>query len=217
MAKIISGKEAAALVKPGSSLMLSGFLVVGAPVYLIDCLVENGVDSLHVVTISTDYDNKGVGCLITSKQIESLQVSHIGTNRTTQKQYKNKEISIEFVPQGILVERIRTAGAGLGGFYSPVGVGTTVAEGKETLEENGKIYILERPILADVAFISAKKADKLGNLVYRRTARNSNPSMAMGATITVAEVDEIVEPGEISPERVGTPGVFVDYLVKKGA
>lgn len=216
MVKIISGKEVATLVKPGSSLMLSGFLVAGAPVYLIDCLVENGVDSLHVVTISTDYDNKGVGRLITSKQIKSLQVSHIGTNRTTQKQYKNKDISIEFVPQGILVERIRTAGAGLGGFYSPVGVGTTVAEGKETLEENGKIYILERPISADVAFISAKKADKLGNLVYHRTARNSNPSMAMGATITVAEVDEIVEPGEISPERVGTPGVFVDYLVKKG-
>lgn len=216
MAKVISGKEAAALVPSGCRLMVSGFLVCGCPTYLIDKLLETNVRDLHLIAISTDYDDRGIGRLITARRVKSAQVSHIGTNKTTQAQYKNGEIAIEFVPQGILMERIRCHGAGLGGIFSPVGVGTILAEGKETLVENGRTYILERPISADVALIKAKKADRMGNLVYSKMARNCNPIMAMGAKITIAEVDEIVEVGEISPEDVVTPGVFVQYLVKKG-
>ncbi|PKN47567.1 MAG: branched-chain amino acid dehydrogenase [Deltaproteobacteria bacterium HGW-Deltaproteobacteria-17] len=217
MVKIISGREAAALVAPGSRIMVSGFLACGAPGWLLDCLVEAGVKDLHLIAISTDYDDRGIGRLITARAVKSCQVSHIGTNKTTQAQYKNKELEIEFVPQGILMERIRCFGAGLGGIFSPVGVGTPVAEGKETLTENGRTYILERPICADVALIKARKADTLGNLVYSKMARNSNPIMAMGAPITIVEVDEIVEPGQIDPEEVVTPGALVQYLVRKGA
>ncbi len=216
MAKIISGKEAAALIPSGSRVMVAGFLVSGTPCYLMDRLVETDVQNLHLVAISTDFDDRGIGRLITARRVKSAQVSHIGTNKTTQTLYKSGEISIEFVPQGTLMERIRCHGAGLGGVFSPVGVGTLIAEGKETLTENGRTYILERPISADFALIRAKKADTLGNLVYSKMARNCNPVMAMGAPVTIAEVDEIVEPGMISPEEVVTPGVFVQYLVKKG-
>ena len=216
MAKIISGREAAALVTPGSRIMVSGFLACGAPAWLLDCIVEAGPKDLHLVAISTDYDDRGIGRLITAKLVKSCQVSHIGTNKTTQAQYKSKELAIEFVPQGILMERIRCHGAGLGGVFSPVGVGTPVADGKETLTENGKTFILERPISADVALIKARKADTLGNLVYSKMARNCNPIMAMGAPITIVETDEIVEPGQLDPEEVVTPGCLVQYLVRKG-
>jgi acetate CoA/acetoacetate CoA-transferase alpha subunit len=216
MPKIISGKEAANLIKPDQKLMVGGFLVVGSPQYLIDCIIEKGVKDLSLVVIATDYDDRGIGKLVTSKQVKALQVSYIGSSKNSQIQYKNGDIQIEFVPQGILMERIRAAGAGLGGIYSPVGVGTVVAEGKETLEENGKTYILERPISADFAIIHAKKADKAGNLIYHKSARNCNPVMAMGAKQTIVEVDEIVESGEIDPDEVITPGIYVDYIVKVG-
>jgi len=216
MAKIITGREAAAMVPSGSRIMVSGFLACGAPDYLIDCMLATDVKDLHMIAICTDYEDRGSGKLVVAKKVKSCQVSHIGTNKTAQTQYKNKELEIEFVPQGILMERIRCHGAGLGGIFSPVGVGTVIAEGKETLTENGRTYILERPISADFALLKAKKADTFGNLVYSKMARNSNPTMAMGAKITIAEVEEIVEPGQLSPEEIITPGVFVQYLVKKG-
>ncbi|MBU1220408.1 CoA transferase subunit A [Myxococcota bacterium] len=216
MPRIISGKEAAAMISSGDRIMVAGFLVSGCPEYLMDCLYERDIDNLHLIAISTDYDDRGIGRLISKPHVKTLQVSHIGTNRTTQTRYKAGEIDIEFVPQGILMERIRAAGAGLGGIFSPVGVGTVIAEGKQTLEENGRTYILEKPIHGKYSLIRAKKADKLGNLVYNKMARNSNTVMAMGADITIVEVDEIVEVGELSPEEVVTPGIFVDYIVKKG-
>ncbi|MBU1535247.1 CoA transferase subunit A [Myxococcota bacterium] len=215
MAKIITGIEAAAMVKPKDRIMIGGFLVVGAPTHLIDCMVKRGTEDLHLIGISTDYDQRGFGRLITSGQCRSVSLSYIGTHKLCMDLFTRGEMKIEFVPQGVLQERIRAAGAGLGGVFSPVGVGTQVAEGKETLVEDGKTYLLEKPMHADFAFIRAHKADKYGNLRYRGTAMNSNPPMAMAGKITICEVDEIVEPGEIAPEDVHTPGIFVNYLVKR--
>jgi 3-oxoacid CoA-transferase A subunit len=215
MAKIINAKEAAAMIKSGDRVMFSGFLAVGCPEQLVDALVEQNTKDLHMVAIATDYVDRGVGKLIANKQVKSVQASHIGTNKETQMQYNAGDLSIEFVPQGTLMERVRAAGAGLGGFFTPTGVGTVVEEGKEIREIDGKKYILEMPIHADFALIKAAKADKHGNLIYNKTARNSNPIMATAGKIVIAEVDEIVENGEISAEDVVTPGIFVDYLVKR--
>ncbi len=214
MPKTITAKEAAQMIKPHSRVMFSTFLVVGAAEQLIDALVEENVKDIHMITIATDYDDKGVGKLITNKQIKSVQCSHIGTNRSTQAQMNAGELDVELIPQGTLMERIRAAGAGLGGILTPTGVGTIVEEGKQKFTFDGKDYILEMPIKADFAFIKAQKADKHGNLVYYKTARNSNPAMAMAAKITIVEVDEIVEVGQLDPENVVTPGIFVNYLVK---
>ncbi|PID27601.1 MAG: branched-chain amino acid dehydrogenase [Candidatus Cloacimonadota bacterium] len=215
MAKIISAKEAVSMVKSGSRVMFSGFLAVGCPEQLIDALVEQNTKDIHMIVIAADYEDRGVGKLVVNKQIKSVQISHIGTNREMQKQYNEGELTIEFVPQGTLMERIRAAGAGIGGFFTPTGVGTVVEEGKEIREIDGKKYILEMPIHADISLIKARKADKHGNLVFSKTARNSNPIMATAGKIVIAEVDEIVENGEISAEDVVTPGIFVDYLVKR--
>jgi 3-oxoacid CoA-transferase A subunit len=140
----------------------------------------------------------------------------MGTNKQTQEQYKSGELSVELVPQGTLMERVRAAGAGLGGILTPTGLGTIVEEGKDIIQVDGKPFILEKAIHGDFALVKAWKADKMGNLVYRKTARNSNPIMAMAGKITIAEVDEIVEVGELDPEAIATPGIFVDYLVLKG-
>lgn len=215
MAKIITAQEAIAMVKPHDRVMFGTFLVVGAAEQLIDELAKAGTKDLHMITIATDYDDRGVGILITNKQVKSVQCSHIGTNRATQAQMNAGELEVELIPQGTLVERIRAAGAGLGGILTPTGVGTIVAEGKQSFEVDGKTHILELPIHADFAFIRAHKADKHGNLIYSKTARNSNPAMATAAKITIVEVDEIVEPGELNAENVVTPGVYVDYLVKR--
>jgi 3-oxoacid CoA-transferase A subunit len=214
MPKIITAQEAAKLIKPDARIMFGTFLVVGAAQNLIDALVEENTKNLHMIAIATDYEDRGVGKLIANRQVKSVQASHIGTNKATQAQMNAGEIQVELIPQGTLLERIRAAGAGLGGILTPTGIGTIVEEGKQKFEIDGKTYLLELPIKADFAFIRAKKADTFGNLVYSKTARNSNPAMAMAATITIAEVDEIVEKGEIDPEDVVTPGIFVNYLVK---
>jgi 3-oxoacid CoA-transferase A subunit len=215
MPQIITAPQAAALVKPHDRIMFGTFLVVGAACSLIDALVEAGTQNLHMITIATDYDDRGVGKLVSNKQIKSVQCSHIGTNKSTQAQMNAGEIEVELVPQGTLMERIRAAGAGLGGILTPTGVDTIVEEGKQKFEFDEQTYILERPIKADFAFIRAQKADKRGNLVYSKTARNSNPAMAMAAQTTIVEVDEVVEIGQIDPEDVITPGIFVDYIVKR--
>jgi acetate CoA/acetoacetate CoA-transferase alpha subunit len=215
MAKIISAKEAVQMIQPGSSILFSGFLAVGAPEALIDALVEQNTQDLHMVCISTDWEDKGVGKLIVNHQCKSAQISHMGTNKETQNQFKSGELTVELVPQGTLMERVRAAGAGLGGILTPTGLGTVVQEGKDIIAVQGKQYILETAISGDFALIRAWKADKAGNLVYRKTARNSNPIMAMAGEITIAEVDEIVEIGELDPELIATPGIFVDYIVKK--
>ncbi|HOE54926.1 MAG TPA: 3-oxoacid CoA-transferase subunit A [Candidatus Cloacimonas acidaminovorans] len=213
MVQIISAAEAAAMIKPGNRLAIGGFLAVGAPEKIIDAMVENGNKDLHIIVIASDWEDRGVGKLVVNKMVKSAQVSHMGTNKTIQAQMNAGEIDIELVPQGTLMERVRAFGAGLGGILTPTGLGTIVAEGKQIITVEGKDYLLETAIPSDFALIKAHKADKLGNLTYRKTARNSNPIMAMAGKITIAEVDEIVEIGELDPEEVITPGVFVNYLV----
>ena len=213
MVQIISPAEAAAMIKPGNRLAIGGFLAVGAPETIIDAMVENGNKDLHIIVIASDWEDRGVGKLIVNKMVKSAQVSHMGTNKAIQAQMNAGEIDIELVPQGTLMERVRAFGAGLGGILTPTGLGTIVAEGKQIITVDGKDYLLETAIPSDFALIKAHKADKLGNLTYRKTARNSNPIMAMAGKITIAEVDEIVEIGELDPEEVITPGVFVNYLV----
>ncbi|MCD4820430.1 MAG: CoA transferase subunit A [Candidatus Cloacimonetes bacterium] len=215
MPKIITAEVAAKMIKPKDRIMFGSFLGVGAAQDLIDALIEEGTKDIHMIVIATDFHDMGVGKIITSKQIGSIQTSHIGTNRSTQEQMKSGDIDIELIPQGTLMERVRSAGAGLGGILTPTGIGTVVEEGKQVIEVEGKKFILELPISGDYAFIKGKKADKNGNTVYYKTARNSNPIMATAAKITIVQVDEIVEVGEIDPEDVVTPGIFVNYIVKK--
>ena len=213
MSKIISSKEAAALIKPHSRVLFGGFLAVGFADNIVDALVEAGTKDLHLISIASDFEEKGVGKLVVNNQIKSAQVSHLGTNKTIQAQMNSAQIEVEIVPQGTLMERIRAKGAGLGGILTPTGVGTIVEEGKEKFHIEGKDFILEKAISADFAIIRAFKADKQGNLIYTKTARNSNPIMAMSGAVTIVEVDEIVEVGDLSPEEIITPGIFIDYLV----
>jgi len=213
MPQIISALAAAQLIKPHSRLLMGGFLAVGAAEDLIDALVRVGTKDLHIVVIASDYETRGVGKLVVNHQIASAQVSHLGTNKEIQSQMNQGRIKIELVPQGTLMERVRAAGAGLGGILTHTGIGTPVEEGKQTIEIDGKRHILETPICGDFALIRACKADKSGNLIYSKTARNSNPIMAMSASCVIAEVDEIVEIGELDPEQIVTPGIFVNYLV----
>ncbi|HOV16080.1 MAG TPA: CoA transferase subunit A [Candidatus Cloacimonadota bacterium] len=216
MVKIISASEAAALIKSGDRLLIGGFLAAGAPETIIDALAASNIRDLHVVCIASDWENKGIGKLVVNHQISSAQVSHMGTNKEIQAQFNKGEISIELIPQGTLMERVRAAGAGLGGILTPTGLGTVVEEGKDVIVVDNQPYLLEKAIHGDFALIKAWKADKLGNLVYRKTARNSNPIMAMAGKIVIAEAEEIVEVGELDPESIVTPGIFVNYLVQSG-
>lgn len=213
MVSIVSVEKVINMIKENSRILFGGFLVVGATENLIEALKNKGTKNLHLIGISTDYEDRGCGVLVTNKQIKSIQTSHIGTNKSTQAQYNAGELKIEFIPQGTLMERIRAAGAGLGGILTPTGLGTVVEKGKQIITVNNKKYILEEPIYGDFAFIRAKKADKIGNLVFDKTARNSNPTMATAAKITIVETDEIVEIGEIPSEDIHCPGIFVNYLV----
>ena len=213
MFKQITAAEAAAMIAPHSRLAIGGFLAVGAPEGLIDAIVAAGTKDLHIIVIASDWEDRGIGKLVVNHQVKSAQVSHLGTNREIQAQMNSGEVAIELVPQGTLMERVRAYGAGLGGILTPTGIGTVVEEDKQIISIEGKDYILEPAIPSDFALVRAWKADKCGNLIFRKTARNSNPIMAMAGRITIAEVDEIVECGEIDPEHVVTPGVFVNYIV----
>lgn len=213
MKQILSASEAVKLIKPNDRLLIGGFLAVGAPETLIDELVSQGTKDLHIVVIASDWETRGIGKLVVSHQVKSAQVSHLGTNKEIQKQMNAGEIQIELVPQGTLMERVRAFGAGLGGVLTPTGIGTVVEENKQIIEINDKSYLLETAIESDYALVRAWKADKAGNLIYRKTAQNSNPIMAMAGKTTIVEVDEILEIGGLDPEQVVTPGVFVDYLV----
>ncbi len=217
MFKQITAAEAAAMIQPHSRLAIGGFLAVGAPEGIIDAIVAAGTRDLHMIVIASDWEDRGVGKLVVNHQLKSAQVSHTGTNREIQNQMNSGEIQVELVPQGTLMERCRAFGMGLGGVLTPTGLGTVVEEGKQIINLDGKDYILEPAIPSDFALIRAHKADKSGNLVFSKTARNSNPIMAMAGKITIVEVDEIVESGELDPEAIVTPGVFVDYIVVKEA
>ena len=213
MFQLISAEEAAAMIKPHSRIALGGFLAVGTPETILDAIVEAGINNLHIIAITSDYIGKGIGKLVDAHLVKSVQVSHMGTNKNIQDQVNSGEIQSELIPQATLMERVRAFGAGLGGVLTPTGLGTIVAEGKQIINVDGKDYLLEPAIPSDFALIRAHKADKAGNLIYRKTARNGNPVMAMAGKITIAEVDEIVEIGELDPEEVITPGIFVNYLI----
>ncbi len=214
MSKVKSISEVLEKFKDGQVIMFGGFLAVGTPETLVDGLVEKGVKDLTVIGNDTSFIDRGIGRLIVSRQIKKAIVSHIGTNKETGRLMTAGEIDVELVPQGTLAERIRAAGAGLGGILTPTGVGTIIEEGKQKLTVGGKEYLLELPIRADVAILKAWKADKSGNLVYRRATRNFNPLMAMAADLVIVEAEEIVEVGQLNPDEVVTPGTLVDIIVK---
>jgi acetate CoA/acetoacetate CoA-transferase alpha subunit len=214
MDKIRSITEVMDYIKDGSTIMFGGFLAVGAPEKCIDALIAKGIKDLTIITTDTAYPDRGSGKLIVNRQVKKVIASHIGTNPETGRQMNSGEIEVELVPQGTLAERIRAGGGGLGGVITPVGVGTVVEEGKQKIIIDGKEYLIELPLKADVAFVKAAKADKMGNLYYNSSARNFNPLMATAADLVIVEAEEIVEVGEIDPNNVVTPGLFVDYIVK---
>ena len=218
--KIISAEEAAGLIKDGDVVMLSGFMACGSPPDILEALHEKGTKNMTLVCNDTALYNaktgamNGVAPLVFKKQFSKMAVTHIGLNAETQRQMNAGETEVELVPQGTLAEQIRAGGAGLGGILTPTGVGTEVEEGKQVIEVEGKKYLLEKARKGDVALIKARKADKAGNLVYDKSSRNFGPLMATACETVLVEVDEIVEIGEIDPECVVTPGLFVDYLVQ---
>ena len=213
MNKLISPSDAASFVKDGMTLMIGGFLGHGTPERIIDEIVATGVKSLTLIVNDTAFPDKGCGKLITNNQVKKLIVSHIGTNPNTGQKMNSGELEIEFSPQGTLAERIRSGGAGLGGLLTPVGIGTIIEEGKQMIQVDGTDFLLEKPLRADIALIYATKADDLGNLIYMGTMRNFNPLMAMAADTVIAEVEELKSAGELSPETIHTPHIFVDYIV----
>lgn len=214
MNKKISFTEAASLVKDGMVVMIGGFLANGTPEHIIDELVKSGVKDLTIIVNDTAFPDKGCGKLIVNKQVKKLIVSHIGTNPHTGQQMNSGELDVEFSPQGTLAERVRAGGSGLGGILTSTGLGTIIAEGKKVVEIEGKEYLLEMPLRADVAIIKANKGDKSGNLIYNGTTQNFNPLMAMAADLVIAEVDTVVETGELSPESIHTPFIFVDHIAQ---
>lgn len=216
MGKIVSVDEAINHIEDGMTIMVGGFLGCGTPHKLVDKLVEKGVKDLTLISNDTSFVDFGVGKLVVNKQIKKLIASHIGTNKETGNQMNSGEMEVQLVPQGTLAEQIRAGGAGLGGFLTPTGLGTVIEEGKEKIEVNGKEYLLELPLRADVALIFGHKVDKAGNIVYRGATRNFNTVMATAADIVIVEAENLVEIGEIDQNEVVTPGLFVDYIVVGG-
>jgi 3-oxoacid CoA-transferase subunit A len=215
MNKVLPNPEAGvALVPAGATIMMGGFGLCGIPEKLIGALFARGTGGLTVISNNAGVDEFGIGILLRARQVRKMISTYVGENKEFERQYLAGELEVELVPQGTFAERIRAGGAGVGGFFTPTGYGTPVAEGKETRVIDGKSYVFEKPLGADFAFVKAWKGDRCGNLIYRRTARNFNPVMATAARVTIAEVEEIVEAGEIDPDHVITPGIFVRYIVQ---
>lgn len=214
MRKVKTAADAVDLLHDGMTVMLPGFLGVGTPKTLIDAVCHKGVKDLTVVYNDGAFPGTGFGKLVRHGLVHKLIGTHIGTNPELVKLVAEKEIELELYPQGTLVEKIRAAGAGLGGVLTPTGLGTAVEEGRTLMELGGRTYLLELPLRADVALLYAYIGDTAGNLVYRRAARNFNPIMATAADLVIAEVENLVEPGEIDPDHVMTPGIFVDVIVR---
>ena len=213
---VVSPEEAVKCVKQGDTLMVGGFNYGGIPYTLVDALYEQGTDQLTLISNDTIYEFCGQGRLVAGGRCKKVIASHVGLNKKTGELFHSGKMELELFPQGTYVEKIRAGGAGLGGFLTPTGVGTVVEEGKQIIEVNGKKYILELPLRADIAFIRAWRADTVGNLTYYGPNRNFNPAMATAAKYVVVEVDEIVPEGSINPNDVVTPGLFIDALVLKG-
>lgn len=214
MAKVITSEEAATLVNDGDTILVGGFLAVGTPETIVDALVRKNVKDLTLICNDTGWTDRGVGKMVVNKQFKKVIVSHMGTNKETGRQMTAGEIEVELNPQGTLAERIRCGGIGIGAFYTPTGVGTPVAEGKEVRVFDGREMPLETPLRGKVAYLKAFIGDKYGNLRYHATARNFNSIMAFAADTVVAEVDNLVD--FLDPDDVVTPGVLVDYIVRRG-
>src|SRR3990172_4429247 len=215
MSKVVTDAKEAILkagVKDGATIMMGGFGLCGIPENSIAALKELGMKNLTVISNNAGVDDFGLGILLQTLQIKKMISTYVGENSIFEKQFLEGILEVEFVPQGTFAERIRAGGAGIAGFYTPTGVGTVIAEGKETRIIDGKEYVLEKPLKAEFAFVKAYQGDKLGNLIYRMSARNFNPMMATAAKITVAEVEHLVEPGELEPDCIQTPGIFVKYI-----
>ncbi len=210
---VASAAEAVRDIPDGALLVAGGFGLCGIPELCIAALRDKGVRDLTVVSNNCGVDDFGLGLLLANKQIRKMVSSYVGENKEFERQFLSGELEVELTPQGTLAERLRAGGSGIAAFYTPAGYGTQVAEGKETREIDGKHYVLERGIVSDFAIVKAHKGDRHGNLVYRYTARNFNPLCAMAGRVTIAEVEELVEVGELDPENIHTPGVFVQRVV----
>jgi 3-oxoacid CoA-transferase subunit A len=206
--------EAVATIPDGATIMVGGFGLSGIPENLIAALGRRGTKDLTVISNNAGVDGFGLGLLLKARQIRKMISTYVGENKEFERQFLQQEIEVELVPQGTFSERIRAGGAGIGGFYTPTGYGTLVAEGKESRIIDGRPYVLELPLKSDFAFVKAWKGDTVGNLVYRRTARNFNPIMATAARVTIAEVEHLVEPGALDPDLVHTPGIFVKKILQ---
>lgn len=202
----------AGLLKDDMTIMSGGFGLCGIPENCIAALKASGIKGLTIISNNCGVDDFGLGILLKDRQIKKMVSSYVGENKTFETQYLNKELDIEFNPQGTLAERIRAGGAGIPAFYTKTGVGTIVSEGKEIREFGGEKYVMETGLTADLAIVKAWKGDKAGNLIYRKTARNFNPMMAMAGNVTVAEVEELVEVGELDPNEIHTPGIFIQRI-----
>lgn len=213
MNKIISVDDAVGMINDGMTIMVGGFLGCRNPFKIVDAIVEKGVKDITLIANDTAFPEIGIGKLIVNRQVKKLIATHIGTNKETGNQMNAGELDVELVPQGTLAERIRAAGAGLGGILTPTGIGTIVADGKSIIEVDGKEYLLEKPLKADIAIIVGAKVDKKGNVRYAKATRNFNPMMATAADLVIVEADEIVEVGELDPDDIMTPGIFVNYIV----
>ena len=212
-----SADEAVADIPEGAILMAGGFGLCGIPENLIAALHRRGVRGLQIISNNCGIDGKGLGLLLANGQVQRITASYVGENKTFERLYLDGKLQVELCPQGSLAERIRAGGAGVPAFFTPAGYGTMVAEGKEARVFDGKPYILETALRADFAFVKAWKGDRFGNLVYRKTTRNFNPMMATAARITIAEVEHMVEPGELDPDAIHTPGIYVKRIVKGAA
>lgn len=207
-----NAKDALFDIRDGATLVVGGFGLCGIPENCILALREMGVKSLTCVSNNAGVDDFGLGLLLHTRQIKKMISSYVGENATFEKQFMSGELEVELVPQGTLAERIRAGGAGIAGFYTPTGVGTLVAQGKETKVFDGREYVLERGIFGDFALVKAWKGDKFGNLIFRKTARNFNPMAATAGKVTIVEVEELVEIGELDPDQIHTPGVYVQRI-----
>lgn len=216
MSKVISTEEIGALFRDGMTVMVGGFMGVGTPQGLIAAMLAADVKDITLIANDTAFTETGVGPLIVSRKVKKVIASHIGTNPETGRQMIAGELNVELVPQGTLTERVRAGGSGLGGILTPTGVGTVVEEGKVKMMVDGREYLLEKPLRAEVALLKAQKADKAGNLIYNRSARNFNPLMALAADLVIVQVEELVEIGEIDPDEVMTPGILVDKIFVQG-
>ena len=211
--KLMSIEDAASFFRDGMTIMVGGFMGIGTPPRLVEALLESGVRDLTLIANDTAFIDTGTGPLIVNGRVRKVIASHIGTNPETGRRMISGEMEVVLVPQGTLIEQIRCGGAGLGGFLTPTGVGTVVEEGKQTLTLDGKTWLLERPLRADLALIRAHRCDALGNLTYQLSARNFNPLIALAADITLVEPDELVDTGELQPDHRVTPGAVIDHII----